>query len=83
MLNREQQPVVQLPMQPVVGTQPFCVRYRLAGTATERCLTATYYLGAPPTPSNEFWTPLLETTKRIIDCYNSVKVGDPLPDCWR
>ena len=79
-LNRLVKPLEQ---QGYVGTQPFCVTYRLAGTSTERCRTATYYLGSGPVPDNEFWKGLLDTTKRINDCYNAVRVGDVLPDCWR
>lgn len=72
--------VVNKDTKPIPGrfdVLPYCVTYSVAGVAQERCRD-TWTPGGPNLAPE-----LQQQSAAVRACWNPIRVGDPLPDCWR
>ena len=55
---------------------PHCVTYSVAGVAQEKCIDTW-------TPGPDLAPQLQQQSVAVRACWNPIRIGEPLPDCWR
>lgn len=65
-----------------MGRQHVCLNYKVAGTSQESCLEHWVGIGSASANRDANTQRLLDSGMRTYECFNSARVGEPVPGCW-